>query len=201
MKVPFKRQKPPKARALDVLASVAKLWSELQLSKRAGKGVAKGAKKAASARDAVRPGSRKSRLGSTPVKAIGAAALVGAVGAAARKLLGGKSEPDLMPSPAEPPPASGTTGGPAAPEPVTAVPKPVSIGDEAIADESDGDGVIEKAPTLAPAPEPPASPKPEEPATGEPADEPPTESKPGHGEPGPAAAGDEPGSDEETGGS
>ena len=100
MKLPFKRSKPKKAQAADVLAGAAKLWSELQLGKRASKGVKKGAKKASSAKGAV-----GSKANTTPAKAAGALALLGGVGVlVARKLKGGGPEP-LPYVPPEPPPA------------------------------------------------------------------------------------------------
>ena len=102
MNLPFKRSKSKKAKAADVLGSVAKLWSELQIAKRASKGVKEGTKKAASAKDAA-----GSRAGTTPAKAVGAIALLGGAGALiAKKLKGGEPETAYVP----PPPAASEPG-------------------------------------------------------------------------------------------
>jgi hypothetical protein len=110
-----RRQKRKRDQALDALASVTKTWSEWQLAKRAGKGVAKAKK--------VRPPSGvKSTLGSKPVRAAGAAAVAGgAVAAIARKLKGGDDEPIYTP-----PPPSEPVAAPAAsdPPPLAIAPDP-----------------------------------------------------------------------------
>jgi len=121
MKLPFKRSKPKKAQAADVLASAAKLWSELQLAKRASKGVKKGSKKASSAKSAV-----DSKAGTKPAKIAGALVLLGGAGAViARKLKGGGPEPlPYVP----PPPAATAPSYSADAAPLAAVvPEPVPV--------------------------------------------------------------------------
>lgn len=120
MKLPVRRRRSKKAKALDAIASLAKVWTESKVATRAGKGVAKGAKKASSALGAA--------LRSTPVKAAGAVALIGGVGAAVARKLKRGSEPDpFARSGYEPPDAALTTNG-GTPPPVTAVPDPVGPG-------------------------------------------------------------------------
>jgi hypothetical protein len=137
MKLPFKRSKPKKAQAADVVGAVAKFWSELQLSKRASKGVKKGSKKAAAAKSAV-----GSKAGSKPAKVAGGLALLGGVGAlVARKLKGGGAEP-LPYSPPEPPPSEEELASvrPAPPDepPIVVEDKPIELEDLA-AEEGDPD--------------------------------------------------------------
>lgn len=100
MKLPFKRSKPKKARAADVLASVAGLWSDLQISKRASKTVKTGARKPSCAKRTV-----GSTASSTRARSVAAVALLGGVGAlVARKRKGDSPEqvPYVPPPPAEP---------------------------------------------------------------------------------------------------
>lgn len=137
MKLPFKRSKPKKAQAADVLAGVAKLWSELQLAKRASKGVKKGSKKASSAKSAV-----DSKARTTPAKVAGGVVLLGGAGALiARKLKGGDPEPlpyEPPPTPAAPAPSDSADSTPlaaAAPQsdptepPVVMERPPIVVGD------------------------------------------------------------------------
>jgi hypothetical protein len=112
-----KRQKGKTAQALDTLAGVTKVWTELQISKKASKGVAK----AASLKT-----KRPSRIGrimrSTPMKLAGAAAIVGGAGAAiAKKLKGSGPEPIYTPPPPGEPVAPPDVAPPlaVAPEPAT----------------------------------------------------------------------------------
>ena len=53
-----RRPKPKKDQAVDAVASMAKTWSEWHLAKRASKGVAKGAKKAAALKGGKPSGAR-----------------------------------------------------------------------------------------------------------------------------------------------
>lgn len=171
-----RRQKRTKDQALDAVASVTRTWSDWQLSKRAGKGVAKAKK--------LRPPSKvKAVSGSKWFRIGGVVAVVGGAGAAiAAKLKGSGAEPVYTPpAPSEPvaapppPPVPPIVPGglPVAvvPEPVqeavaaepAADPEPAveAVADEPAAEEAAGD------------PEPAEESAAEEPATaeGEPADD------------------------------
>ncbi|MEJ7798599.1 MAG: hypothetical protein WKF42_08880 [Solirubrobacteraceae bacterium] len=92
-----RRQKRKTETALDALASITKLWSEWQIGKRAGKGVAK---------------AKKVKSPSKRVRTVGVVAVVCGAGAAvARKLKGGDPEPIYTP------PARSEPVAPAAPAP------------------------------------------------------------------------------------
>jgi hypothetical protein len=88
-----RRQKRKKDQALDAVASVSKLWSELQLGKKASQGVAKAKE--------LRPPSKVKRVLSLKWVRIGGAAAVagGTAGAVARKLKGDKPESYTGPAP------------------------------------------------------------------------------------------------------
>jgi hypothetical protein len=82
-----KRQKRKTAQALDAAAGVTKLWSEWQIGKRAGKGVAK-----------VKKSGAKGKLSSKHFRIAGLVAVLGGAGAAvAKKLKGGGREPIYTP--------------------------------------------------------------------------------------------------------
>src|ERR1700704_1283777 len=94
-----RRPKPKKDQALDAFASVAKTWSEWHLAKRASKGVAKGAKKAAELRGGKSSGVQGAPTG-TPAKIAGGVAVIAGIGAAvARKLKGGAAPDFTAPEP------------------------------------------------------------------------------------------------------
>ena len=79
----LRRQKRKKDHALDAVASITKTWSEWQLAKRAGQGVAKAKE--------IRPSKIKSALNSKRLKLAGALAVAGGAAAVvARKLKGGE---------------------------------------------------------------------------------------------------------------
>jgi len=134
-----RRPKRKKDQALDVVASAAKTWSEWHLAKRAGKGVAKGAKKAAALKGG-KPSFLKRAVTGTPAKVAGGLAVLGAIGAAvAHKLKrGGDDEPAYSPPaphepaaappppPPPPPPAPGAMAHepPPPPPPLAAAPPP-----------------------------------------------------------------------------
>ena len=112
-----KRQKGKTGQALDTLAGVTKIWTELQIGKKAGKGVAK-----AASLKPKRPSRIKRVLRSTPVKLTGAAAVVGGAGAVvAKKLKGSGPEPVYTPPPPGEPVAPPDVAPPlaVAPEPAT----------------------------------------------------------------------------------
>jgi hypothetical protein len=135
-----KRPKRKQDQALDVVASAAKTWSEWQLAKRAGKGVRKGAKKAAAMKPSKSPGVKGAVTGK-PGRIAGIAALVGGVGAVvARKLKGGGGDapaytPPKPHEPAAPPPSPVATPSPTAaaithdapPPPSLQAPPPASL--------------------------------------------------------------------------
>lgn len=135
-------RRPPrkKDQALDVVASAAQTWSKWHLGKRAGEGVAKGAKKAAALKPG-KPSPLKRLVTGTPARIAGAVALVGGLGAVlARKLKRGGDEPSYTPpAPHEP----------AAPPPPPPNPTAAAITHDA-----------PPPPSLSAAPEPPASPPP-----------------------------------------
>jgi hypothetical protein len=112
-----RRPKRKQDQALDVVASAAKTWSEWQLAKRAGKGVRKGAKKAAALKSG-KPSGLKGAVTGTPGKITGVVALVGGLGAmVARKLKdGGDAEPSYSP----PAPHEPAAAPPPAPSPTAA---------------------------------------------------------------------------------
>lgn len=112
------RQKSKRDQALDAAASVAKTWSEWRLgekvSKTATKASRKAAKSAAKASAKAKKSSKPSKPAARrkPLKIAGVIALVGGVGAAvAKKLGGGKAEPLYTP----PGPASDTASPPEPP--------------------------------------------------------------------------------------
>jgi hypothetical protein len=116
-----KRPKRKQDQALDVVASAAKTWSEWQLAKRAGKGVRKGAKKAAELRGGKSSG-LKGAITGTPARITGALALVGGLGAVlARKLRGGGGDAYAPPAPHEP-----AAAPPAPPPQAVAAPSPTA---------------------------------------------------------------------------
>jgi hypothetical protein len=132
MKLPGRRRRSKKAKALDVAASLTKTWMESKAVKSAGQTVAKGAKKASSATGAV---------GATRLKAIGAVALVGgAVAAVARKLKGGREPDPFATSAYEPADAAATTNGGAVP-PVAEAPDPEAAAEEPGADAPDAEDI------------------------------------------------------------
>jgi len=103
-----RRPKRKAEQALDALAGATKIWSELQIGKRAGKGVAK---------------AKRFRLPSIlkgkPAKAIGAAAAAGGAGAVvARKLKADGPQEYTGPPPSA---AAGAASAPDAPAPPLAV--------------------------------------------------------------------------------
>lgn len=129
-------KQPPKrkhSQAMDLAASMAKTWSEWHLAKRAGEGVRRGAKKAAELRPGKPSGLKRAVTGKL-AKVAGAVAVVGGLGAVARRKMRGDGgaesytppaphEPSAAPPPPPPPPA----GGPPAPPPQpTAVPSPTA---------------------------------------------------------------------------
>jgi hypothetical protein len=131
-----------KDQALDVVASAAHTWSKWHLGKRAGKGVAKGAKKAAALKPGGKPSLLQRVVTGTPAKIAGGVAVLGGLGAMlARKLKGGDSEPAYTP-PAPHEPA-------AAPPPPPPPPTPTAA---AIAHDAP------PPPSLSAAPAPPAEP-------------------------------------------
>jgi len=104
-----RRPKRKQDQALDVVASAAQTWSKWQLGKRAGKGMRKGATKAAQLRSG-KPSGLKGAVTGTPGRIAGVVALVGGLGAiVARKLKGGGSA-----EPYAPPPVYDTAAGPPA---------------------------------------------------------------------------------------
>jgi hypothetical protein len=108
------RQKSKRDQALDAAASVAKTWSEWRLGEKVTKTAAKATKRAAkntSSSSSVAVVKRK------PLRIAGAIALLGGIGAAvAKKLGGGKAEPLYTPP------------GPA-PDMPAPPPSPVAVGD------------------------------------------------------------------------
>jgi hypothetical protein len=177
-----RREKPKKDQALHALASATKVWSEWQLAKRAGKGVAKAKE--------LKPSSKATRRLSTKwVKIGGGAAVVGGAAAAVARKLRGKDPEiytgpppsaaveaakaagetvtplNLAPDPATQPATGEPASGPSAlrhvrdgaTEEAAQAPAPAPAGDAPKA----GDLVADPAP--APEPEPPA-PEPEPPA-------------------------------------
>lgn len=119
-----RRPKPKKNQAMDALASVAKTWSEWHLAERAGKGVAKGAKKAKELRGG-KPSGIKRAVTGTPAKIAGGAAVLAGIGAAvARKLKGGSDTDPGAPGPHEPAPAPPPAAPPPPSSPLAAAPEP-----------------------------------------------------------------------------
>jgi hypothetical protein len=127
-----RRPKRKQDQALDVVASAAKTWSEWQLAKRAGKGVRKGAKKAAALKTS-KPSGVKGAVAGKPGRIAGLVALVGGLGAVvARKLKGGvtAAPPYSPPDPNEPaaaPPSAVATPSPTASAIVHNAPPPPSL--------------------------------------------------------------------------
>src|SRR3954470_14692666 len=109
-----RRPKPKKDQAMDAIASMAKTWSEWHLAKRASKGVAKGAKKAAAMRGGTSSGVKGAMTG-TRVKIAGGVALVAGIGAAVARTLKGGAAPDYTPP--EPPEPGEPTAAPPPPPP------------------------------------------------------------------------------------
>jgi len=112
-----KRQQGRTAQTLDTLAGVTKIWTELQIGKKASKGVAK----ATSIKTRQRSGLGR-LVRSTPVRIAGAAAVVGGAGAAiAKKLKGSGPDPIYTPPPPGEPVAPPDVAPPlaVAPEPAT----------------------------------------------------------------------------------
>jgi ubiquinol-cytochrome c reductase cytochrome c1 subunit len=149
-----KRQKGKTATALDTLAGVTKIWTELQISKKAGKGVAK-----AASLKPKRPSRLRRIVRSTPVKLAGAAAVVGGVGAAlAKKLKGSGPEPIYTPPPPGEPVAPPDVAPPlaVAPEPATPTDatSPLGTREPAIGEAGLSSATIDTAADDAPADEP-----------------------------------------------
>lgn len=129
-------KQPPKrkhSQAMDLVASMAKTWSEWHLAKRAGEGVRRGARKAADLRPG-RPSGLKRAVTGKRAKLAGAVAVVGGLGAVARRKMRGDGgvesytppaphEPSAAPPPPPPPPPSGPPPPP--PQP-TAAPSPTA---------------------------------------------------------------------------
>jgi hypothetical protein len=118
------KQPPPKrkhSQALDLVASMAKTWSEWHLAKRATESVRAGAKKAADLRPG-KPSGLKRAVTGTPAKITGAVAVVGGLGAIAKHKLrsGGDAESYTPPAPHEP-----AAAPPPPPQP-TATPSPTA---------------------------------------------------------------------------
>lgn len=160
-----------KDQALDVVASAAQTWSKWHLGKRAGEGVAKGAKKAAALKSG-KPSMLKRIVTGTPAKLAGGVALVGGLGAmVARKLKGGGDaepaytppaphEPAAAPPPppnptaaaivhdAPPPPSLSAAPDPPAPSPPADLPKPETpVAVEDLAADRNGPGAHEEPAT------------------------------------------------------
>jgi len=115
----LRRRNTRKDQALDAVASVTKTWSEWQLAKRAGKGVAKAKE--------VRPSKIKGALTSTPAKIAGALAIVGGAGAVVMRKLKGDSAADYTgPAPSEAVEASKSAPEPEYPPPVAMAPDPAT---------------------------------------------------------------------------
>lgn len=105
------RQKSKRDQALDATASIAKTWSEWRLGEKVSKTATKASKRAGKVSRKAKKATSGGSSRRTPLKIAGAVALVGAVGAAiAKKLGGGKAEPLYTPpGPAPdmaPPPSS-----------------------------------------------------------------------------------------------
>lgn len=135
-----RRPKRKVEKALDALTGATRIWSDLQVGKRAGKGVRK-------AKRLRLPGA----LRSVPAKAIGAATVAGGVGAiVARKLKGDGPREYTGPPPSAA--AEAAASAPDAPQPptVTPVPRteipppgavadPATDGEAATGDQADGE--------------------------------------------------------------
>jgi hypothetical protein len=117
-----KRQKRKTAQALDALAGVTKIWTEWQIGKKAGKGVAKAGKSVAKVKKASVPSRVKKVLSSKSARLAGVGAVVAGAGAAvAKKLKGGGPEPIYTPpSPGEP------VAPPDVPPPLAIAPEPAT---------------------------------------------------------------------------
>jgi hypothetical protein len=127
-----KRRKGKAAQALDALAGITKIWSELQIGKKAGQGVAK-VKKV-----------RLPWLKSKPAKAIGAVAVAGGVGAVVAKKMKGETAPVYTgPAPSEA--VEAAAKAPDAPPPLAVAPDPdpspgiPAAGSAALRDSGSGD--------------------------------------------------------------
>jgi hypothetical protein len=116
----LRKRQTRKDQALDAVASVTKTWSEWQLAKRAGKGVAKAKE--------VRPSKIKGFLNSKKVKLAGAVAVAGGTGAfVARKLKGGDpAESYSGPAPSEAVEAAASAPEAETPPPLTMAPDPAT---------------------------------------------------------------------------
>ncbi len=111
-----RRPKRKTQQALDALAGATKIWSDLQVGKRAGKGVDKSVKKAKRLR-------LPAFLRGKPAKAIGAAVAAGGAGAlVARKLKGDGPQEYTGPPPSAA--AEAASKAPDAPAPLTVAPEP-----------------------------------------------------------------------------
>lgn len=150
MKLPGRRRRSTKAKALDAVASLTKTWMDSKVAQGAGQTVAKGARKVSSVKGAV---------GSTRLKALGALALAGGAAAAVARKLKGGGEPDPFTTYEPADPAAATNGG-AAP-PVAAAPEPEPEPEPEPAVEPEPEAAVE--PTLEPEPEPALEPEPERP--------------------------------------
>ena len=115
----LRRRNTRKDQALDAVASVTKTWSEWQLAKRAGKGVAKAKE--------VRPSKIKAMLSSKRAKLVGAVAVTGGVGAfVARKLKGGDPASYTGPAPSDAVEAAASAPEAEPPPPLTMAPDPAT---------------------------------------------------------------------------
>src|SRR5436305_1739852 len=124
-----RRRKRKKDQALDAVASVTKLWSELNVGKKASEGVAKAKE--------LRPPTKLKRVLSLKwVKIGGAVAVVGGAGAA----VAAEAEPEPAEAEAEPEPAAAEAepeSAAAETEPATAAPEPAGEDAPQAADEPD----------------------------------------------------------------
>lgn len=160
------RQKSKRDQALDATASIAKTWSEWRLGEKVSDTASKASRKATkAARKAADKRQKSSRSGGArrkPLKIAALVALVGGVGAAvAKKLGGGKAEPLYTPTGPASDSASDSAPPPPSPVAVEGLAADPSAGDAAAAQPSDPrDGeavlVVEDRPAegdLAPEPE------------------------------------------------
>lgn len=172
------RQKSKRDQALDAAASVAKTWSEWRLGEKVTKTAAKAAKRGAKGKSS---SSSVAVVKRKPVRIAGLIAVLGGLGAAvAKKLGGGKAEPLYTPpGPAPdmpaPPPLEPTVepAHTASTEVPPQDPSPVVVED--LVREAPGDTEAEAD---APEPEASAADAPAETATEEPAATPPGEERP-----------------------
>ena len=131
------RQKSKRDQALDAAASVAKTWSEWRLGEKVTKTAAKASKKAIKSGGKGKSSSSVAVVKRKPLRIAGAIALLGGVGAAvAKKLGGGKAEPLYTPP------------GPA---PDMAPPPPSSVSVEDLASDTPPPATTPVEPTVEPA--------------------------------------------------